>query len=137
LHTCKLLNITLTAANKDDRKPLPGLLAGIFGKLIADKGYLSRPLTESLREQGVELVTKVRKNMEQPQLTVMNAYLLRKRAIIESVIDQLKNISQVEHTRHRAFTGFLWNLAAALIAYCHQPKKPSLNLPEPGTTQID
>jgi hypothetical protein len=132
----ELLNITLTAANKDDRKPLPGLLAGIFGKLIADKGYLSRPLTESLREQGVELVTKVRKNMEQPQLTVMNAYLLRKRAIIESVIDQLKNISQVEHTRHRAFTGFLWNLAAALIAYCHQPKKPSLNLPEPGTTQI-
>ncbi|MBC7807041.1 MAG: IS982 family transposase [Akkermansiaceae bacterium] len=132
----ELLNVTLTAANKDDRKPLPDLLAGVFGKLIADKGYLSRHLSESLREQGVEMVTKVRKNMEQPRLTVMNAFLLRKRAIIESVIDQPKNISQVEHTRHRAFTGFLWNLAAALIAYCHQPKKPSLNLPKSGTPQI-
>lgn len=132
----ELLNITLTAANKDDRKPLPDLLAGMFGKLIADKGYLSRHLSESLQEAGIELVTKVRKNMEQPSLTVMNAFLLRKRAIIESVIDQLKNISQVEHTRHRAFTGFLWNLAAALVAYCLQPKKPSLNLPKPGTPQI-
>jgi IS5 family transposase len=132
----ELLNVTLTAGNTDDRKPLPGLLGAVSGRLVADKGYLSRDLSESLREKGIELITKARKNMEQPQLTVMNAFLLRKRAIIESVIDQLKNISQVEHTRHRAFTGFLWNLAAALIAYCRQPKKPSLDLPKAGTLQI-
>jgi hypothetical protein len=112
------------------------LLTDIFGKLIADKGYLSNKLSRLLSEQGIALITKTRKNMKEQPLLPFDAFLLRKRAIIESVIDQLKNISQVEHTRHRAFTGFLWNLAAALIAYCHQPKKPSLNLPKAGTLQI-
>lgn len=131
-----LLNITVTPANTDDRKPLPDLLTDIFGKLIADKGYLSKNLSASLLQQGIELITKRRKNMEEQSLSMMDAFLLRKRAIIESVIDQLENVSQIEHTRHRAFTGFLWNLAAALIAYCHQPKKPSLNFPKAGTRLI-
>ena len=54
--------------------------------------------------------------------------LLRKRAIIESIFDQLKNISQIEHTRHRSPVNFIVNLLASLVAYCHQPKKPSLHL---------
>ena len=65
--------------------------------------------------------------MKEQELSSADKFLLRKRAIIESVIDQLKNISQVEHTRHRVATGFLWNVFASLIAYCKQPKKPSLN----------
>ena len=52
--------------------------------------------------------------------------LLRKPAIIESVIDQLKNISQIEHSRHRSPINFLVNLVSGLISYCHQPKQPSL-----------
>ncbi len=55
--------------------------------------------------------------------------MLRKRFIIETINDQLKNISQVEHTRHRSPGNFAINLLAALIAYTHQPKKPSLRLP--------
>ncbi|WP_353542433.1 transposase, partial [Deinococcus xinjiangensis] len=55
-----------------------------------------------------------------------DALFLRKRAIIESVIDQLKNISQVEHSRHRSPVNFLINLVCGLIAYSRQPKKPSL-----------
>ncbi len=47
---------------------------------------------------------------------------------IETVIDQLKNISQIEHSRHRSQLGFLLEIAADLIAYICQPKKPSLNL---------
>ena len=62
--------------------------------------------------------------------------LLRKRAIIESVYDQLKDISQIEHTRHRSLANFMWyipkhrgvNLLSGLVAYCHQAKKPSLNI---------
>ena len=126
--TGNLLNMTLSPGNTDDRKPVPNLLRDLFGKVFADKGYLSRALAALLLTEGVELITKNRKNMKAKGLPLLDSLLLRKRAIIESVIDQLKNISQVEHTRHRAYTGFLWNLAASLIAYCHQPKKPSLNL---------
>lgn len=128
----ELLNINITAANVDDRRPLPALLEEVFGKVIADKGYLSKNLSALLLEQGIELITKVRKNMKEQELSSANKFLLRKRAIIESVIDQLKNISQVEHTRHRAGTGFLWNVFASLIAYCKQPKKPSLNASKTG-----
>jgi hypothetical protein len=53
---------------------------------------------------------------------------LRGRSIIETINDQLKNISQIEHSRHRSVANFFVNLLSGLIAYCLQPKKPSLNL---------
>jgi hypothetical protein len=124
----ELLNLTLTPGNTDDRKPLPDLAQGLVGKLFADRGYISQDLFARLWKQGLQLITSLKKNMKPKLIPLVDAVLLRKRAIIESVNDQLKNISQVEHTRHRADTGFLWNLFAALIAYCHQPKKPSLNI---------
>lgn len=130
--TGALLNFTLTAANTDDRKPVPDLLSDLFGKVFGDKGYLSKPLQGLLFERGVELITKLRKNMAPRSLPEADKLLLRKRAIIETIIDQLKNISQVEHSRHRGPCGFLWNLAAGLIAYCHQPTKPSLHLRDVG-----
>jgi len=49
------------------------------------------------------------------------------------VIDQLKNISQIEHTRHRNPINAFINIVAGLIAYCHQPKKPSLGIIPTGT----
>ena len=122
--------MTLSPGNTDDRKPVPNLLRDLFGKVFGDKGYLSQALADLLLADGVELITKNRKNMNAKVLPLIDSLLLRKRAVIESVIDQLNIISQVENTRHRASTGFLWNLAASLIAYCHQPKKPSLNLNE-------
>lgn len=54
--------------------------------------------------------------------------LLRKRSLIETVNDQLKNISQIEHTRHRSPENFLINLLAGMAVYTHQTKKPSINL---------
>jgi len=101
----------------------------LFGKLIADRGYVSQPLFDQLLDTfGVQLITKLRKNMKNRLLPWMDKLLLRKRAIIESVVDQLKNISQIEHTRHRSPINCFINIIAGLIAYCHQPKKPSLNL---------
>ena len=61
-------------------------------------------------------------------MPLIDKLLLRKRAIIESVNDQLKNISQIEHSRHRSVNNFMVNLLAGLAAYALQPKKPSLNL---------
>jgi hypothetical protein len=101
----------------------------LFGKLFADRGYISQPLAEQLFvEQGVQLITKLRKNMHNRLLDVSDQLLLRKRAIIETIYDQLKNTSQIEHSRHRSPVNFLVNLVAGLIAYCHQPKKPALDL---------
>lgn len=125
----EILALHLSPGNVDDRKPVPILSKRLFGKLFGDKGYLSQPLFEQLFAQGLVLVTPLKKNMQNRLLPLTDKLLLRKRAIIETINDQLKNISQIEHTRHRSFANFLVNLFAGLSAYCHQPKKPSLNLP--------
>lgn len=124
-----ILNCCVTPGNTDDRRPVPKLVQHLFGKVFGDKGYISKPLAKQLMEDyAIELVTKVRSNMKAVVQDEFDKFLLRKRAIVESIYDQLKNISQIEHTRHRSLTGFISNLLAGLIAYCHQPKKPSLNL---------
>jgi Transposase DDE domain len=125
----ELLNIQLTPANVDDRKPVPNLVRKLFGKIFGDKGYISQPLYELLRQTfGIQLVTRLKSNSKNRlPMPLMDRILLRKRAIIESVIDQLKNISQIEHSRHRSVTSFLVNLLCGLIAYARQPKKPSLD----------
>jgi Transposase DDE domain len=125
----ELLAFCLTPGNVDDRRPVPKLVKGLFGKLFGDKGYLSQPLAEQLLiTQGLHLITKLRKRMRNRLLEMSDKLLLRKRAIIETINDQLKNFCQIEHSRHRSPINFLVNLIAGLIAYCHQPKKPSLGL---------
>jgi hypothetical protein len=124
-----LLSMALTPGNVDDRQPLPRLVRRLFGKLFGDKGYISQPLFEQLWQTfGIQLITKLKKNMKNRLMPLADKLLLRKRAIAETIIDQLKNISQIEHSRHRSPMNFLANLLCGLIAYCHQPKKPSLGL---------
>jgi hypothetical protein len=124
----ELLAFYLTPGNVDDRKPIPHIARKLWGKLFGDKGYISQPLFEQLFEHGLQLITPIRKNMKNRLLPLMDKLLVRKWAIIETVNDQLKNISQIDHTRHRSVNNFLVNLVAGLIAYTHQPKKPSLNI---------
>lgn len=125
----ELLNVILTPGNVDDRKPVPRLVRQLFGKVFGDKGYISQALYDLLNQTfGVQLVTKLKSNTKNRlPMPLMDRILLRKRAVVESVIDQLKNISQIEHYRHRSVTSFLVNLLCGLIAYTHQPKKPSLS----------
>ena len=125
----ELMAVHLTPGNVDDRRPLRGMTEDLFGKLFGDKGYLSQALFETLFERGLELITSLRKNMKGHLMLLSDKLLLRKRFIIETITDQLKNISQIEHTRHRSPANFAVNLLAGLIAYTHQPKKPSLRLP--------
>jgi hypothetical protein len=123
----ELLALCLTPGNVDDRWPVPRLVRRLFGKLFGDKGYISQPLAQQLLvEHGVHLITKLRKNMHRQVLDLGDKLLLRKRALIETIHDQLKNICQIEHTRHRSPYNFVVHLLAGLIAYCHQPRKPSL-----------
>jgi hypothetical protein len=128
----QILAFALTEGNVDDRKPVPEMAKGLFGKLFGDRGYVSQPLFEQLYAQGLELIARRRKNMKNTLVKLMDKILLRKRAIIESVNDQLKNICQIEHSRHRSRFNFLVNLFAGLVAYSYHPKKPSIDLNEKG-----
>jgi hypothetical protein len=122
-----ILAFQLTSGNVDDRVPVPKLAAKLFGKLFGDKGYLSTPLFQTLFEQGLQLVTNLRSNMKNKLTPLADKLLLRKRWIIETINDQLKNMSQIEHSRHRSPVNFIVNVLAGLIAYMWQPKKPSLH----------
>lgn len=125
----EIVTFTLTPGNSDDRVPLPQFAKRLWGKLFGDKGYLSQPLVEQLhRVFGIQLITPRRKNMKKVELPLLDKIRLRKRAIVETIIDQLKNISQIEHSRHRSPANFLVNLVCGLIAYSYQPPKPSLQL---------
>lgn len=103
----ELLGFKLTPANTDDRKPVPDLVRGIFGKLFGDQGYISRELFEQLLAEGIQLVTPFKKNMKNRLVPLMDKILLRKRALIETVNDQLKNITQIEYSRHRSVFNLL------------------------------
>ena len=126
----EILDFILTPGNIDDRKPLKGtnILSRIYGKLFGDKGYISQTLFEQLFIDGIHLITKLRKNMKNSLMHFSDKIILRKRAFIETVCDELKNICQIEHTRHRSQEGFIVNLISGLIAYSYFPKKPSLSL---------
>jgi hypothetical protein len=124
----ELLAFHLTAGNVDDRKPVQKMAKGLFGKLFGDRGYISKALQEALGEQNLQLITRMRKNMKNRLLSVFDQLLLRKRALIETINDQLKNICQIEHSRHRSPANFLVNVVAALIAYSYKEKLPSLNI---------
>jgi DDE family transposase len=124
----ELLGLSLTPGNRDDRRPVAKLVRQLWGKLFGDRGYLSQELFEQLWAQGLQLITKLKRNMKNKLMPVVDKLLLRKRALIECVNDQLKNISQIEHTRHRSASNGIVNILAAVVAYTFQPKKPALDL---------
>lgn len=124
----RLLNVCLTPGNVSDLRPVPKLAEKLFGKLVGDKGYISQDLFERLFSQGLQLITRIRKNMKNKLIPLFDKLLVRKRALIETVIDQLKNISQIEHSRHRSVVNYFTDIVAGLIAYTYRPKLPSLNL---------
>ena len=139
-HRGELVNLTVTAGNVDDRNPVKQLCENqVFGKLFGDKGYIDKSLTAWLDENlDVELVTNVKKNMKAKDIAWLDKRLLKRRFLIETVFDELKNICHIEHSRHRSHVGFMSNLVSGLIAYCHQPKKPTLKnvLIEPFVAKI-
>jgi len=125
----EICSFCLTAGNIDDRNidVIDHLCRELSGKLFGDRGYISQELFEHLYEQGVQLITRLRKNMKNKLMEMRDKILLRKRAVIESVNDFLKNICQVEHSRHRSIFNFLVNLLAAISAYSFLPHKPSIH----------
>ena len=126
----EILSFLITPGNISDISVVEDLSKGIFVKLFGDTGYISSKVFRKLFERGLNLVTTIRSNMKERLIPLKDKILLRKRSIIETVNDQLKNIAQIEHTRHRSLSNFLVNMLGALAAYSHQEKKPSINLEE-------
>ena len=127
--TGELCGAKLSKGNVDDRNEdvLDEVLKNVSGKLYADKGYISKKLFETLFEKGITLVTSIKKNMKNRLMPLLDKLLLRKRSVIETVNDQLKNMCDVEHTRHRSPINFMVNMVAGLIRYTYFEKKPSIN----------
>jgi len=134
----ELLNIVITQGNVDDREPLKNknFVNALKGKLFADKGYISKELTNLLFINGLHLITNIRNNMKNVLMEMKDKIMLRKRSVIETVNDELKNMCQVEHSRHRSFDNFITNLIAGLIAYSFFPKKPAIKYQTIQTDQI-
>lgn len=126
----ELLNFMLTPGNVDDRNPLrsKGFVDQIFGNLVGDKGYISKELFGRLFVDGIQLVTKLKNNMKGAVISLNDKLLIRKRALIETINDELKNMAQIEHSRHRSVTNFVVNLIGGLSAYCFFPKKPMIDI---------
>ena len=124
----ELLAFALTPGHRDDRRPVKKLVRQLWGKLFGDRGYISQELFEQLWAGGLQLITKLKRNRKNQMMPLLDKLLLRQRALIECVNDQLKNISQIEHTRHRSAANGIVNMLAAVVAYTFQPKKPALDL---------
>jgi len=81
------LSFYFTKGNVDDRniELMTAMTKEVFGKFFGDKGYISKALSELLFQDGIQLITKVRKNMKKQNLSDIDAILLRKRDLVESV----------------------------------------------------
>lgn len=135
----QVVDFMLTKGSVGDREPLrfKNFLKKLWGKIYGDKGYIGKDLFLELFQNGIHLVTKLKRNMKSKSITPeMDAILLRKRAVCESIIDQLKNIFQIEHSRHRSPKNFLTNIFSALIAYNFSEKKPSIKFNFQDTKQL-
>lgn len=129
-HLGEIISLKITAGNVNDRTPVPDLCKELSGKLYADKGYIGKKLSESLKNSDVDLVTTSRKNMKAKVISAFDKAMLSKRYIIETINDQLKNISQIEHSRHRSVVGFMLNVISGVVAYCLKKQKPRIKLSE-------
>ena len=124
----EILAYMLTTGNIDDRVPVSELSKDVFGKLFGDKGYISQELFLKLYDRGVEIITKLKRNMKNKLMNIVDKILLRSRGVIESVNNKLKADCQIEHHRHRSPWNFAVNLVSGIVAYAYDSCKPSIRL---------
>ena len=127
-HGGELVSCQITPGNVNDRSPIPEMTKDLFGKLFGDKGYISKKLFDALFSRGLQLITEIKNNMKNKLMPLFDKVILRKRAMIESINNQLKNVFQIEHTRHRSPVNGFMNIIAGLIAFTHHDKKPKLDM---------
>lgn len=123
----EFMALKMTKGNVDDRAPVQALSKGLTGIMAADKGYIKQNLFVELYQQGLKMVYGLKKNMENKLMDLNEKILLRKRNIIETVFDYLKNKMDLEHTRHRSQINAFVHIVSTLVAYSLKKHKPSMN----------
>jgi hypothetical protein len=126
-HKAEIMAVKITPGNVDDRKPVKAMVAGLKGKLYADKGYISKALFEDLWQDGLQLITGIRKNMRNHLMPLFDKLALRARFILETVFDVLKQGQGLEHSRHRSPVNAFVHILSCIVAYGLKPRKLKIN----------
>lgn len=118
-HIGRLVSYCITTGNVDDRKVLPELIehSKLKGKLFGDRGYIGKNCKDRLTEVGVQLITRVKRNMKPQVLNPFDHAVLKKLGIIEAPFNLMKSQFDLEHTRHRSKIGLLTTIFSALTLY--------------------
>lgn len=135
-HKGEFMALKMTKGNVDDRTPVPELSKGLTGVMAADKGYIKQNLFIELYEQGLKMIHGIKKNMKNKLMDLNEKILLRKRSIVETVFDYLKNKMDIEHTRHRSAINAFVHIVSTLVAYSLKKHKPSINFSYSGSAPI-
>jgi hypothetical protein len=127
-HKGEIMAVKITPGNIADSTVLDEITRHLAGKLYADKGYISREVFHKLWQRGLHLITGIRRNMRNHLMLLGDKILLRKRFVIETVLDILKCEMGLEHTRHRSPVNAMVHVLSCLVAYAYRPGKPSISL---------
>ena len=129
-HKGQVVALRVTPGNTADSAVLDEMTRHLAGKLYADKGYIGRELFKRLWRRGLHLITNIRRNMRNHLMPLADKVMLRKRLLIETVLDILKCEMGLEHSRHRSVMNAMVHVLSCLVAYAFRPGKPSISLTE-------
>ena len=127
-HKGQIMALKITPGNTADSTVLDEMTRHLAGKLYADKGYIGRELFHKLWRRGLHLITSIRRNMRNYLMPLADKVMLRKRFVIETVLDTLKSEMGLEHSRHRSVINAMVHVLSCLVAYAFRPGKPSISL---------
>jgi hypothetical protein len=123
----EIVRMQITGGNVNDRSPVMSLMKDISAKLIGDKGYISKKLSAALFEQGVTLITKIKKKMKNYLMDITDKMMLMKRSFVETIFSSIKLLGTLIHHRHRSPVNAFTHLFAGLVNYQIRTDKPSLD----------
>lgn len=123
----EIVRMQITGGNVDDRSPVMSLMRDISAKLIGDRGYISKKLSAALFEQGVTLITKIKKKMKNYLMDLTDKMMLMKRSFVETIFSSIKLLGTLIHHRHRSPVNAFTRLFAGLVNYQIRTDKPSLD----------
>lgn len=126
-HKGQIMALKITPGNTADSTILDEITRHLAGKLYADKGYISRVLFNKLWQRGLHLITGIRRNMRNHLMPLADKLMLRKRFVIETVLNILKSEMGLEHSRHRSVMNAMVHILSCLVAYAFRPGKPSIS----------
>jgi hypothetical protein len=127
-HKGQIMALKITPGNTADSTVLDEITQLLAGKIYADKGYIGHELFSTLWQRGLHLITGIRRNMRNYLMPLADKLMLRKRFVIETVLDTLKSEMGLEHSRHRSVVNAMVHVMSCLVAYAFRPGKPSISL---------